>query len=113
LRITEDLPDEEVRIPIGSGVAGAAAASGEAIRVDDAYADPRFNPDVDRQLGYRTRSILCLPVKDRHGSVFAVAQLLNRRDGRPFDAADEARYRHFVESIGLVLETLQKLLAAR
>jgi energy-coupling factor transporter ATP-binding protein EcfA2 len=113
LRITEDLPDEDVRIPIGSGVAGAAAASGEAIRVDDAYADPRFNPDVDRQLGYRTRSILCLPVKDRHGSVFAVAQLLNRRDGRPFDAADEARYRHFVESIGLVLETLQKLLAAR
>lgn len=113
LRVTEDLPDEDVRIPIGSGIAGAAAISGSALRVDDAYADPRFNPDVDRQLGYRTRSILCLPVKDRAGRVFAVAQLLNRRDGRPFDAGDEARYAHFVESIGLILETLEHLLAKR
>lgn len=111
LRVTENLPDKEVRIPIDSGIAGAVATTGEAIRVDDAYADPRFNPDVDKQLGYRTRSILCLPVKNSAGKVFAVAQLLNRRDGHPFDAADEARYKEFLESIGLVLETLEQLLA--
>ncbi|HET6565673.1 MAG TPA: GAF domain-containing protein, partial [Xanthomonadales bacterium] len=110
LRVTENLPDQEVRIPIDSGIAGAVATSGEAIRVDDAYADERFNPEVDKQLGYRTRSILCLPVKNSAGEVFAVAQLLNRRDGQPFDELDEARYREFLGSIGLVLETLEQLL---
>jgi GAF domain-containing protein len=113
LRITEDLPDEEIRIPVGSGIAGAVAASGEPVKVDDAYSEPRFNPSVDRALGYRTRSILCLPVKNRAGTVFAVAQLLNRRDGQPFDSEDEARYRSFLNSISLILETLQKLLAVR
>jgi putative ABC transport system ATP-binding protein len=110
LRITEDLPDKEVRIPMDSGIAGAVAISGRAIRVDDAYADPRFNPAVDKQLGYHTKSILCLPVTNSEGKVFAVAQLLNRRDGQPFDDHDEARYKEFLESIGLVLETLEQLL---
>lgn len=110
LRVTENLPDQEVRIPMDSGIAGAVATSGEAIRVDDAYADARFNPEVDKKLGYRTRSILCLPVKNSAGEVFAVAQLLNRRDGQPFDEHDEARYREFLGSIGLVLETLEQLL---
>lgn len=111
LRITEDLPDKEIRIPMGSGIAGAVATSGEAIRVDDAYADARFNPAVDKQLGYHTKSILCLPVKNSAGRVFAVAQLLNRRDGQPFDDHDEARYKGFLESIGLVLETLEQLVS--
>ncbi len=111
LRVTENLPDREIRIPLDSGIAGAVATTGEAIRVDDAYADPRFNPDVDKQMGYRTRSILCLPVKNSAGRVFAVAQLLNRRDGQPFDASDEARYKEFLQSIGLVLETLEQLLS--
>jgi putative ABC transport system ATP-binding protein len=110
LRVTENLPEKEVRIPIGSGIAGAVAMSGKAIRVDDAYADPRFNPEVDKQLGYRTRSILCLPIKNTDGRVFAVAQLLNRRDGQPFDSHDEARYEEFLKSIGLVLQTLDQLL---
>ncbi|HMB60114.1 MAG TPA: ATP-binding cassette domain-containing protein [Xanthomonadales bacterium] len=113
LRITENLPDEEVRIPMGSGIAGSVASSGTAIRVDDAYQDPRFNPAVDKELGYRTRSILCLPVKNRAGSVFAVAQLLNRRDNKPFDEEDEGRYRSFLDSISLILETLQELLSSR
>jgi len=113
LRITADLPDEEIRIPFGSGIAGAVAASGEATRIDDAYQDARFNPSVDQKLGYRTRSILCLPVKDREGRVFAVAQLLNRQDGQPFDHGDEARYASFLQSISLILETLEHLLQAR
>jgi putative ABC transport system ATP-binding protein len=111
LRVTENLPDKEIRIPLDSGIAGAVATTGEAIRVDDAYADPRFNPEVDKQMGYRTRSILCLPVKNSAGRVFAVAQLLNRRDGQHFDASDEARYKEFLKSIGLVLETLEQLLS--
>jgi hypothetical protein len=110
MRVAEDLPtDGEVRLPIGTGIAGTVAQTGRAVRVDDAYRDSRFNPEVDRRSGFRTRSILCLPVKDRKGEVFAVAQLLNHRDGRAFDDADEARFAEFVEPIGVILETLQNL----
>jgi putative ABC transport system ATP-binding protein len=114
LRVSEDVPsDTPIRIPIGTGIAGAVAQSGTAIRVDDAYADARFNQDVDRQFGFHTRSILCLPIKNRTGDVFAVAQLLNRNDGRPFEAEDERRFSQFMASLGMVLETLQALEASR
>jgi adenylate cyclase len=98
-----------VRIPLGSGIAGAVAQSGAAARVDDAYADPRFNPEVDRRTGFRTRALLALPVRDRAGRVFGVAQLLNRRDGRPFDAADEERFARFSDSLARILESWQRL----
>jgi putative ABC transport system ATP-binding protein len=110
LRVAQDLPENIViRLPIGTGIAGAAAQTGRAIRVDDAYKDPRFNQDVDRQSGFRTRTILALPIKNRRGTVFAVAQLLNRRDGRPFEDSDERKFSQFVESLGYVLETLESL----
>ena len=106
LKVAEHLDEMgEIRIPLGSGIAGAVAQSGEAIRIDDAYSDPRFNLEVDRRTGYTTRSILSLPVKDQEGKVFAVAQLLNRRDGQPFDAEDEGRFGEFVQSLGVIFET--------
>ena len=106
LKVAEHLDEMgEIRIPLGSGIAGAVAQSGEAIRIDDAYADPRFNRDVDQRTGYTTRSILSLPVKNMDGEVFAVAQLLNRRDGEPFDAQDENRFSEFVQSLGVIFET--------
>jgi putative ABC transport system ATP-binding protein len=106
LKVAEHLDEMgEIRIPLGSGIAGAVAQSGAAIRIDDAYADPRFNRDVDKRTGYTTRSILSLPVKDMEGEVFAVAQLLNRRDGQPFDEKDEQRFAEFVQSLGVIFET--------
>ncbi len=110
LKVAEDLPPgEELLIDMHSGIAGAAASSGQAIRVDDAYADARFNPEVDRQSGFVTRTILAVPIKNQDGQVFAVAQLLNRRDNQPFDHSDEARFAEFVGPLGLILETLQSL----
>jgi energy-coupling factor transporter ATP-binding protein EcfA2 len=107
LRVAQDLPEgAHPRIPLASGIAGAAALSGEAVCVDDAYADPRFNQALDAETGFRTRSVLCLPLQDRAGRVFAVTQLLNRRDGRPFDAADTRRYREFAASLSVLLESL-------
>jgi putative methionine-R-sulfoxide reductase with GAF domain len=106
LRVAQDLPaGGSIRIPAGTGIAGAAAAAGKPVRVDDAYADPRFNPEVDRRTGFVTRSILCLPLHDRQGRVFAVTQLLNRRDGKPFDEADERRFGEFAASLGVLLES--------
>jgi adenylate cyclase len=110
LRVSQDVSaDQDVRIPLGSGIAGAVASSGAPVRIDDAYADPRFNPEIDRRTGFRTRSVLAMPVRDRQGRIFGVAQLLNRRDGRPFDPADEQRFARFAAPLGLILESWQRL----
>ena len=85
------------------------ARTGRSLRVDDAYAHPLFNPEVDRQTGFRTRSLLCVPVGDRAGRVFAVAQLLNKRSGAPFDDGDEDRLRAFTRSIAVVLESWERM----
>jgi len=107
LKVSQDAPGGGViRIPLASGIAGAAATTGRAVRVADAYADPRFNPEVDRTTNFRTRSVLCLPLHDTRGEVFAVTQLLNRRDGQPFDEQDEQRFAEFAASLGILLESL-------
>ena len=104
----------DFRFPLARGIAGRVATRGLPLRVDDAYAEPLFNPDVDRETGFRTRSILCVPVADRSGRVFAVAELLNKRGGEPFTADDERRFTEFTRSIGPVLESWVRMgLAAR
>ncbi|MDH3788318.1 MAG: ATP-binding cassette domain-containing protein [Xanthomonadales bacterium] len=110
LKVSENLAAMgEIRFPVGAGIAGAVAQSGQSICIDDAYADPRFNREVDKQTGFRTRSILCLPIKNLQGDVFAVAQLLNRKDGQPFDLHDEQQFASFIQSIGVILETQRSL----
>ncbi len=76
-----------IEVPLGVGIAGAVGASGEAVVIPDAYADPRFNRQVDAATGYRTRSILCVPMKNSRGELVGVLQALNRRDG-PFGPED-------------------------
>jgi adenylate cyclase len=103
----------ELRIASDRGVAGYAARTGETVRVTDAYADARFDPSLDRETGFRTRSILCVPLTSTRGEVFAVAQLLNRRDGQPFDAADETRFVEFLQPIAVMLETWWRMTRLR
>jgi adenylate cyclase len=111
LRIAQEEGGRPVdfRMPIDSGIAGHVATTGQSLRVDDAYAHPLFNPEADQRTGFRTRSVLSLPVHDSEGRVFAVAQLLNKRDGSAFDQDDEIRFRKFVDAIGVILETWQRL----
>ena len=66
---------------MGKGIAGTVAATGETVIVHDAWADPRFDPSVDRRSGFRTRSILCVPIRNRTERIVGVLQLLNKRDG--------------------------------
>jgi putative ABC transport system ATP-binding protein len=95
----------EIRIPLGSGIAGRVASTGTAMNIPDAYAEPLFNRTVDRNTGYTTRTILCVPITNRRGEVFAVAQVLNKAGGGPFDAQDEKRFNEFATSLGVVLES--------
>jgi adenylate cyclase len=106
---TEKGPMFEIRIPRSSGIAGAVASSGKSLNISDAYADPRFDRSVDDTSGFRTRSILCLPLLDQQGHVLGVAQILNKRGDQPFDTSDELRFREFISSMGIILESWWKM----
>ena len=103
----------DIRIPLNAGIAGRVAASGRALNVPDAYAEPLFNRAIDQQTGYRTRTLLCVPILDRHGRVFAVAQVLNKRGGGPFGLDDEERFAEFANSLGVVLESWWRMARSR
>ncbi|HEY5615218.1 MAG TPA: ATP-binding protein [Bacteroidota bacterium] len=78
---------KEIRLPVGKGIAGHVAKTGDIINIPDAYADSRFNPDVDKATGYRTRNMLCMALKNKDGKIIGVFQLLNKESG-PFDEGD-------------------------
>jgi len=94
----------EIRLPPNRGIAGAVFTNGIAENINEPYADPRFNPEVDRQTGFTTRSILCQPIVDKHGGRVGVTQVLNKRDGSAFSPKDEARLRAFSAQIAVCLE---------
>jgi adenylate cyclase len=98
-----DKLETEIRFPNHLGIAGTVFTSGESIRIPYAYADLRFNPVFDRQTGYFTRSILCVPVFNKAGKTIGVTQALNRRGG-PFTAEDESRLRAFTAQVAVGLE---------
>jgi signal transduction histidine kinase len=78
----------EIRLDVGEGIAGWVAQTREIVNIPDAYADQRFQPSVDLKSGYRTRSILSVPMFGALGGLVGVLQLLNKQDG-PFTTADE------------------------
>jgi putative ABC transport system ATP-binding protein len=95
----------EIRIPATTGISGRVYRTGAPLNLAEAYESPDFNPEVDRRTGYRTRSILCVPVCEDRQRPFGVMTLLNKRGGTPFDARDEQRLGEFAASVGLVLAT--------
>ena len=85
----------EIRFPADRGIAGHCARLGETVNVVDAYADPRFNADVDRKTGYRSRGLLAVPVKTRR-RVLGVLQVVNKfgrsRTGEELGQGDPMQY---------------------
>jgi phosphoserine phosphatase RsbU/P len=80
---------DAITLPIGRGIAGTVADTGEIINIPDAYADDRFNPEYDKASGYTTRSILCMPLLSYSGGIVGVVQTLNKDSGKPFEHYDE------------------------
>jgi len=76
-----------LRLPADRGITGATVSSGMTICVPDAYADPRFNPDIDRATGFVTRSMLSMPLRGHQGELVGVLQVINKQGG-PFDRDD-------------------------
>lgn len=79
-----------IRMKVGHGIAGLVAQTGSALRVRDAYSDPRFERDWDLLTGYRTSSILAAPLKNHVGRTIGVIQILNKKDAPEFTTEDEA-----------------------
>jgi phosphoserine phosphatase RsbU/P len=77
-----------IRLPLGKGIAGFVGITGDTLNIPDAYLDARFNPEVDKKTGYHTKTILCMPMKNKDGEIVGVFQLLNKRFGT-FTLEDE------------------------
>jgi len=106
-RVAQDSSD--IRLPPGFGIAGIVARTGETIAIPDAYEDPRFSRDVDQKTGFRTRSILCVPLVTPSGSVVGVIEAMNKKGNAAFDADDAEALRALGSHAALALET-QRLL---
>ncbi len=82
---------DKITIPESTGIVGVAMDKGEPIIINCPYEDERFNPQVDKETGYVTKSILCIPVKDVRGDVIGVYQAINKIDdsGKESEFDDE------------------------
>ena len=96
----------DLQIPIDRGIAGYVASTCQTLNITDAYEDPRFDPSVDEQTGYCTRTILCMPVYNSGGGLIGVTQLINKQQGT-FTPSDEEFMRAFNIQAGIALENAQ------
>ncbi|XP_046753536.1 dual 3',5'-cyclic-AMP and -GMP phosphodiesterase 11 isoform X2 [Diprion similis] len=99
---------DEIRIPWGTGIVGYVAESGEPVNIPDAYKDARFNREIDALTGYRTRALLCMPIKDCSGDVVGVAQVINKLGGEgQFTTQDEKVFAGYLQFCGIGLRNAQ------
>ncbi len=80
-RVLQGSELRSIRLRVGEGIAGWVAKTGRPMLVEDAYAEPRFDPSWDEKSGYKTRSIVTAPLLDHHGRTIGVVQALNKRKG--------------------------------
>lgn len=88
-KIAQGVETIEIRFPLGTGIAGTVGTTGEMINIPDAYQDRRFNPEFDKHTGFRTRNMLCAPLRNMQGAIIGAVQVLNKRNG-VFTRDDEA-----------------------
>jgi serine phosphatase RsbU (regulator of sigma subunit) len=104
--IAQGLDHHEIRLPIGRGLAGWVAQHGASVNLADAHSDSRFDASFDEVFGYRTSSILAMPVRSRHGRVVGVLELLNKRGGS-FNGPDLELIEGIAGYAGIALENAQ------
>ena len=95
---------QELRFPADKGLAGYAAQMGEIINIKDAYQDERFNPDIDRETGYKTKTILCMPIWNMKHEILGVFQVLNKNNDGVFSKEDEDILIAIGSSAGIAIE---------
>ena len=98
--------NQEIRFPADKGLAGYVVQSGETVNITDAYSDSRFNPEVDTKTGYRTKTILCMPIMNNNREIIGAFQVLNKIDG-VFTKNDEDLLIAIGGSASIALENAQ------
>ena len=106
--VSTGLGSRQIRMMDDLGIAGAVFHSGAGEIVHDAEADSRFHRDVDEQTGYRTRSLVCAPIRNAKGETIGIAEMLNKVDG-PFEPSDLALLEGMTSQCALTLEALQRI----
>ena len=94
----------EIRLPLGHGISGRVAETGEVINVDDAWELPYFDRSFDLKNNFRTRSVLCVPITNRSGDRTGVIQVINKADEGRFDNGDADLLIALASSAGIALE---------
>ena len=98
----------EIRILNATGIAGSVFTTGQGLLIPDAYADERFNRTIDQQTGFKTRNILCVPLRTLRGEVIGVAQLLNKVDGH-FSESDMGLLEAIISQSSVSLESFRTI----
>ncbi|XP_035481563.1 cGMP-specific 3',5'-cyclic phosphodiesterase isoform X2 [Scophthalmus maximus] len=98
-----------IRLEWNKGIVGHVAVTGQPLNIKNAYEDPRFNAEVDLFTGYKTQSILCLPIKNHREEVVGVAQAINKKCGEDgaFTEQDEKDFSAYLAFSGIVLHNAQ------
>jgi adenylate cyclase len=102
--VAEGVEGGDLRFPADAGLAGWSFTEGRAVNLADAYADPRFNRTVDAATGYRTRSVLTVPVTTRDGRRVGVMQALNHQDRSSFGDGELERMSAFAAQAAIAIE---------
>jgi adenylate cyclase len=104
--VAEGVKSREIRIHAGQGVAGWVAEHDETVTISNAYEDQRFDGSYDREMGYKTRNILCGPLKNLQGEMVGVLQVINKIGG-DFEEKDKAIFKAFAYQTAIAVENLE------
>ncbi len=105
-KVALGMDSQEIRFPADKGLAGYVVKTGEPLNIPDAYNDPRFNPDIDKETGYKTKTILCMPIKNNNQEIIGAFQVLNKLTG-VFTKGDEDLLVAIGGSASIALENAQ------
>ncbi|XP_043931245.1 dual 3',5'-cyclic-AMP and -GMP phosphodiesterase 11A [Protopterus annectens] len=104
----------EVQVPWGKGIIGYVAEHGETVNISDAYQDRRFSDEIDKLTGYKTKSLLCMPIRNSDGEIIGVAQAINKDPGgAPFTKDDEKLLQMYLPFCGIAISNAQLFAASR
>jgi HD-GYP domain-containing protein (c-di-GMP phosphodiesterase class II) len=94
----------QVRLPMGHGISGRVAETGEIINVADAWELPYFDRSYDLKNNFRTQAVLCVPIMSRSREIIGVIQVINKINGYCFDAEDEVFLKGLTSQVAIALE---------
>lgn len=102
-KVAQGAESRRILVPRGSGLAGWVLEHNSTLVIDDVYSDPRFNPEIDRQTGFRTGTMMCGPIVSPAGRTVGVIQVMNKKGGA-FNTEDLPLFKAFSHQSAVAVE---------